>query len=128
MHWIHANRKSSTIWAALILCPTLYFPAPLQARDDRRQLKDGLGTIMDEEALFPIDPVKLSQMLTDADEAERRFNWDKAFDVYDRILRLDRNLPEVRAKYLHALRRTWQSRRHNDPNFRKEVLSLDFGS
>src|SRR5205085_10119839 len=30
-------------------------------------------------------------------------------------------------RYHHALRRCWQARRHQDPSYRKEVLSVDYG-
>lgn len=72
-------------------------------------------------------PAKLKELRERADFFELRFDWDKACEIYEAILKFERNLPEVRQRYQHCLRRFWQSSRHRDPSFRKEVLSLEYG-
>jgi len=62
-----------------------------------------------------------------AREFESRAEWAKACDLYESILRFDRSLALVKEKYQYCLRRYWQSRRHRDMSYRKEVLSLDYG-
>ena len=44
----------------------------------------------------------MRQLLADAEQAERKFDWEEACGIYESILRADRTLPEVRAKYLNA--------------------------
>lgn len=70
---------------------------------------------------------KVKPLLGQAELCEQQFDWDKACETYETIFRLERNVPELRQRYLHALRRSWQARRLRDPSFRKEVLSLEYG-
>ncbi|MBI3409442.1 MAG: S41 family peptidase [Planctomycetes bacterium] len=83
--------------------------------------------------LFPqivaayFDNKLLEKDLLKASALESDGQWDKACDLYEAILRDHRNAPGLHAKYQHALRRFWQNRRHDDINFRKEVLSLSYG-
>ena len=112
----HSDRTRSTLWAGLILLPSLaLFPSTLRA------------DFANEEANAPFEQAKLQQLLRDAESFERSHNWDEACRIYEAILRTDRNSPEIRAKYLNAIRRIWQARRLRDLNFRKEVLTLDYG-
>lgn len=75
----------------------------------------------------PGDQEKVKALLSQAEAQEQIFEWEKACDFYETALRLERNLPEVRARYMHALRRSWQQRRNKDVSYRKEVLSLEYG-
>jgi carboxyl-terminal processing protease len=61
-----------------------------------------------------------------AAELERQGQWDRACDLYDELLRLDRNQPRLRARYRHCLRRLYQVRRFQDPSYREDVLSLKY--
>ena len=70
------------------------------------------------------DPIKVLRQ--QAEQLERLAAWDKACDFYEEILRLDRNQPQVRARYRHCLRRFYQVRRYRDPSYRREVLSLKY--
>lgn len=70
---------------------------------------------------------EVAKLEQQAREFESRAEWDKACDLYESILRLDRSLTPVKEKYHYCLRRYWQSRRLRDMSFRKEVLSLDYG-
>lgn len=73
------------------------------------------------------EATRLDALLQQAREYESRAEWDKACDLYESALRLDRSLVGVKDQYQHCLRRYWQARRHRDLGFRKEVLSLDYG-
>jgi carboxyl-terminal processing protease len=116
MHFTHSIRKTSTLWAALFLLPSLaLFPSLVQAGPH------------EEAFVGPFDPAKIKQLLVDADLAERELKWEKACGIYETLLRSDRNLPEVRGKYLNSMRRIWQARRQGDAGFRKDVLTLDYG-
>src|SRR5690349_12036265 len=81
----------------------LVFVFPLSARADTARIKS----------------------LAQAELHEQQFDWEKACEIYEQILSVER-LPEIRQRYLHALRRCWQVRRHRDAGFRKEVLGLDY--
>jgi len=70
---------------------------------------------------------RLKELRERAEYFERQADWDKACEIYEAILRSDRNLPDIRRRYHHSLRRSWQNYRHRDPSFRKEVLGLEYG-
>jgi len=74
-----------------------------------------------------LPPGKLKELRNQAEFFERQADWEKACEVYEAILRFDRNLREIKNRYQHCLRRCFQVRRHRDPSYRKEVLSLDYG-
>src|SRR5262249_12031420 len=57
---------------------------------------------------------------------ERQGDWDKACDVYEELLRTNRNDPGLRERYRACLRHLFQARRQLDPTYRKEVLSLKY--
>jgi carboxyl-terminal processing protease len=73
------------------------------------------------------DSDKLRDLKLQAESLERQGEWDKACDVYEALLRLRRDLPDVKERYIHCVRRLWQSRRHHDLSYRKEVLSIEYG-
>ncbi len=72
-------------------------------------------------------PNRLKELRERAELFERQAEWDKACEIYEGILKSDRNLPDIRRRYHHSLRRSWQNYRHRDPSFRKEVLGLEYG-
>jgi len=74
----------------------------------------------------PVSPEKIKQLRKQAAKYERQYNWEKACEVYEQLLRLNSQLPEVRARYRHALRRYYQVRRHQDSTYRKDVLTLKY--
>jgi carboxyl-terminal processing protease len=73
------------------------------------------------------DPIKLRDLKQKAEAFEQQGNWEKACDCYEGVLRLQRDLPNVRQRYIHCVRRLWQTRRHNDASYQREVLSLEYG-
>src|SRR6266446_5625673 len=73
-----------------------------------------------------LEPDPLKALRAQAEHFEHLAVWDKACDVYEEILRLDRNQPQARARYRHCLRRYYQVRRYHDPSYRREVLSLKY--
>jgi len=59
-----------------------------------------------------------------AEQFERRGEWARACELYEQLLSKERNLPEVRERYLHCLRRAHQARRHRDPTFLQQARDL----
>jgi carboxyl-terminal processing protease len=59
-------------------------------------------------------------------EHERLRQWDKACLAYDAILRLNRNLPEVKERLFFCLRRCYQVYRQDDRSFREVVDKLAY--
>jgi len=53
--------------------------------------------------------------------------WEKAREIYEALLGQKDPGLRIRDRYHHAQRRCWQVRRHQDPSYRKEVLSIEFG-
>src|SRR5438132_8166884 len=70
---------------------------------------------------------KIKELRVQAGIYEKQADWEKACDIYESILRLDRGLADVRQRYQHCLRRAWQVGRHRDDSYRKDVLGLGFG-
>lgn len=65
--------------------------------------------------------------LSQAEQFERQAKWEEARQIYEILLSRDSAGLRIRDRYNHVMRRCWQSRRHNDPSYLKEVLSIDFG-
>ena len=58
-----------------------------------------------------------------AREFEGRAEWDKACEIYESILRIDRSISVIKERHQHCLRRYWQARRHRGqdrPHFEEE--------
>jgi hypothetical protein len=72
-------------------------------------------------------PGKVKFLLQKAEQYEKSYEWDKAFAVYEEILKSQRDRTDIKERQLAALRRYWQELRHRDLSYRKEVLSLDYG-
>ena len=73
------------------------------------------------------EPAKLKFLLEKAEQFEKSYEWDKAFAVYEEILKGRRDQPDIKDRQLVVLRRFWQELRHRDLSYRKEVLSIDYG-
>jgi carboxyl-terminal processing protease len=74
-----------------------------------------------------VDPDKLRDLKQQAETLEKQGEWEKACDIYEAMLRVRRDLPGVKESYVECVRRLWQSRRHHDFSYRKEVLSIEYG-
>jgi carboxyl-terminal processing protease len=70
---------------------------------------------------------KVRDLKQKAEAFEKQGDWDKACDFYEAILRIQRDLPEIKQRYIHCVRRLWQTRRHSDVSYTKEVLSIEYG-
>ena len=70
---------------------------------------------------------KLRNVKQKAEAFEKQGDWEKACDLYESVLRSRRDLPEIKERYIQCVRRLWQSRRHHDLSYRKEVLSIEYG-
>jgi len=73
-----------------------------------------------------ISPEKLKELRQQAARYEREHNWEKACELYELVLRDNNTLPEIRARWRHALRRYYQVRRHLDSSYHKDVLTLKY--
>jgi carboxyl-terminal processing protease len=73
-----------------------------------------------------LESESLKALRRQAEQEERDQHWDRACDLYEEILRQDRNQPQIRARYRHCVRRSFQVRRYHDPSYGKEVLSLKY--
>src|SRR5262249_1197940 len=69
------------------------------------------------------DPAKTQSNLAKAAAFEKDGDWEKACEVYENLLRLNRS-KEVKERYRQALGRVAQLRRHRDLSYQREVLSL----
>jgi carboxyl-terminal processing protease len=77
--------------------------------------------------LVRADATKIRELRAQAAAFEKQGEWEKACEVYETILRLQRETPGIKERYVHCVRRLWQSRRHHDDSYRKEVLSIEYG-
>ena len=66
------------------------------------------------------------ELIERAERHEKAGEWDKAYAVYDEIIKSHRGLAGIKDRQLNILRRFWQEQRHADLGYRKEVLSLDY--
>jgi len=66
-------------------------------------------------------------LVNKAVEHEKSANWEDARQIYEKLLGQNDPGLRIRERYQNALRRCWQTRRHNDTSFRQEVLALDYG-
>ncbi len=74
---------------------------------------------------LPEDQIRL--LVRQAQEFERQSNWEKAREIYEALLgQTDPGL-RIRDRYWGSLRHCRQTRRHLDPSYRKEVLSVEYG-
>ena len=94
---------SSWLWRSLALVSALALLAPASAA-----------------------PEPSKQLVDQAQLHERNAEWDKALAIYAGLFREHRH-PDFQDRYQHCLRRFWQTARHQDESYRKEVLSLDYG-
>ena len=67
----------------------------------------------------------IAELRKQAADFERQAAWDKAAEVYERILDRDRQLPEIRDRYRICLRHAACVHRLADPSFRELYLHRD---
>jgi carboxyl-terminal processing protease len=70
---------------------------------------------------------QIQKLRLDGEAFERQGDWEKACEAYERILRLQPDLPGIKARYVNCVRRHWQGRRHRDDSYRAEVLTIEYG-
>jgi hypothetical protein len=69
----------------------------------------------------------IRKAVAQAEQFEKAGQWDLARQIYEGLLaQIDPGL-RIRERYQHVLRRCWQTQRHHDVSYTKEVLSVDFG-
>ena len=62
-----------------------------------------------------------------AEQLEAKGQWELARQLYESLLKYNDPGLNIRERYQHVVRRSWQVRRHQDMSYRKEVLSVDYG-
>lgn len=77
--------------------------------------------------VYAIPEEQIRKLVKVAEDFERQSDWDNARDIYERLLKQNDPGLNIRDRYYHVLRRSWQIRRHQDLSYRKEVLSVDYG-
>lgn len=73
-----------------------------------------------------VHAARVNELRAQAEAYEKQALWDKASEIYETILRLDRTLQDIKNRARHCLRRAWQTSRHRDEAYRKEVLGVGF--
>src|SRR5476651_2034685 len=76
-----------------------------------------------------IPEIQIRKLVDQADQYEKQPipDWEKAREIYELLLSQNDPGLKIRDRYHHAQRRCWQVRRHQDPSYRKEVLSVEYG-
>jgi carboxyl-terminal processing protease len=69
-------------------------------------------------------PARVEHVRRQAERLEENGQWLKACELYQQLLCRERNLPEIRDRFLHCLRRAQQLRRHGDLGYRQQVADL----
>ena len=77
--------------------------------------------------LYALPENEIRDWVRRAEGFERQANWEKAREIYELLLSQKDHGLKIRDRYHHVMRRCWQVRRHQDPSYRKEVLSVDYG-
>ncbi|HLW68636.1 MAG TPA: hypothetical protein VKS79_25180, partial [Gemmataceae bacterium] len=70
--------------------------------------------------------VARDQLRQEAEEFEKKGEWERAGEIYWKIFSLDQKSPGVRQKLLFCMRHVQQARRHRDPVYREQVRALSF--
>lgn len=65
-----------------------------------------------------------AQLRLQAEQAESRGEWEKACDLYSKLIVRDRTSRELKARYRHCLRRDLLVKRHSDASYRRQVHDL----
>jgi carboxyl-terminal processing protease len=70
--------------------------------------------------------VARDQLRQEAEEFEKKGEWERAGEIYWKIFSQDQQSPVVRQKLLLCMRHVQQARRHQDPVYREQVRALSF--
>ena len=74
----------------------------------------------------PATESTLREILQQAKQWEDNGRWDKAIELYEQIPARDRKGSEFQEHFQNCLRHVRQLRRHHDPSYRTQVLSLSW--
>lgn len=72
----------------------------------------------------PPDP-RLDALRREAQAAESNLQWEKACELYEQLLSLNRQQPDARRHYLLCSRHANLIRRHRDPTYRQQILNRE---
>jgi carboxyl-terminal processing protease len=74
----------------------------------------------------PSGALTLPQLLQQAKQWEDNGQWAKAIELYEQIPARERRGSEVQEHFQNCLRRVHQLRRHHDPTYRNQLLTLSW--
>lgn len=87
----------------------------------------GSGLFLSTSRAFALPEKEIRQAVDLAEKYEAQGNWQQARDLYELLLSQKDPGLKIRDRYHNAQRRLWQTRRHDDTSYRKEVLSIEYG-
>lgn len=85
------------------------------------------GILVTPSRVFALPEKEIRTLVKAAESYELRGDWEAARTIYESLLKQYDPGLNIRERYYHSVRRTWQVRRHQDISYRKEVLSVDYG-
>jgi carboxyl-terminal processing protease len=74
----------------------------------------------------PNATIAVQQLLDQARQLEESGQWARAAELYERLPARQRNRTEIAERFRNCLRRVQQFRRHQDPSYREQVLTLSW--
>jgi carboxyl-terminal processing protease len=74
----------------------------------------------------PNSTIAIQQLLRQAQRLEEDGHWARAAEIYERLPARERNRTGVAERFRSCLRRVQQLRRHQDPSYREQVLTLSW--
>jgi carboxyl-terminal processing protease len=87
----------------------------------------GSGFFLFTSPLYALPEKEIRLAVELAEKYEAQGNWKEARDLYELLLSQKDPGLKIRDRYHNAQRRLWQTRRHEDTSYRKEVLSIEYG-
>ncbi len=75
---------------------------------------------------FALPENQIRRLVKEARDLEKNGQWDEARVIYEHLLGQPDHGLRIRERYHEALRRCWQTYRHQDTSYRKEVLTVEF--
>ncbi|HZZ80771.1 MAG TPA: S41 family peptidase [Gemmataceae bacterium] len=89
----------------------------------------GSAFLLSTSRAYALPEKQIRLLIEDAERSAARGEWEKARDTYEWLLTTQKDTGfSFRQRYHLAQRRLLQTRRHLDLSYRKEVLSIEYGS
>ncbi|MBI2803574.1 MAG: S41 family peptidase [Planctomycetes bacterium] len=87
------------------------------------------GFFVFQSAVYALPEKQIRDLVLQAEAYEKQPQpqWERAREIYELLLKQPDLGLGIRQRYHRAVRHCWRTRRHGDPSYRKEVLSIEFG-